>query len=219
MNRIEEMYASVQMLEDLNIIISEDQRREIKLAEKEYLQEEIIPKLNDEVRRLTKGLRKPFKLVIEFNGNDDCIVREEVNEKYDENRLVLTHPLDWSPFQYGFTIDRKFHQTVFDALGEEIPRGKSVPIIIKFMDEEYKASIGNANIKGRNDTVIRILYNGKVGLGAKLKEIFPKTFEYIKKEKESHNGRYQVKLPDNLKATIKLYSTDEVYNFEMECEK
>lgn len=131
----------------------------------------------------------------------------------------MNHPLDWSTFEYGFTIDRKYHEKIFEIVGCIIPKGSSIPVIVEFEGEEYNASIGNANIKSRKENTLQLLYRGKHRIGDKLKELFSDTHTYLKTKKAELGGRAQIKLPEELQATITLYSKNAKGNYKMECKK
>ena len=90
-------------------------------------------------------------------------------------------------------------------------------IFAEFNWVDYVYEFANADVKGRKGNVLQLLYSGKTGLGSKLQTLFPDTYSFIKEQKEKLGGKKMVKLPENLKATIKIYSKEDRKNFKMEC--
>jgi len=128
----------------------------------------------------------------------------------------LYHKLDWSPFEYGFYIDAKYHDGVFDALGKKLMKGEKVVCTLLVEDEAYEIKITNADVKNRNDNPIRLLYKGrKTTPGLHLKKLFPEAYQFIKDFKDLHGGRAQVKLPEHLQVMLSVSKTDKPLVFRL----
>lgn len=135
--------------------------------------------------------------------------------KQDSN-IILIHPVDWSSFEYGFTIDNKFHEAIFAAVGKYIPRGSGVDVKIIFQGKVLDAKITNANCQGRNGDTIRLLYKGKSNtLGSYLKEILPEIYNYIKAFKEVNGGRKQCHIPSEMHKLLVMKQTESPNTFNI----
>lgn len=133
------------------------------------------------------------------------------------NDFVFSHPIDWSPFEYGFTIDKKYHDSIFRTLGQYIHRGSGVNIKIAFDKKEFEAKITNADCQGRKGDVIRLLYRSRYNnLGSHLKNVVPEIYSFIKTFKDLHGGRKQCVLPNNLRKHLVFKSSDVAGSFKME---
>lgn len=135
----------------------------------------------------------------------------------EKNDPILVHSLDWSPFEYGFTVDKRYHKGIFNALGKEIPVGSSIPVVIEYDGEKYNAVFDRPDVKGRSGDVVRLLYRGKRTLGDKLKEHYPRVYKYIKDLKEIHGGRHQVTLPENLRVNLCIFQKDTPSEYYLSC--
>lgn len=179
---------------------------------------------NEQTRnKLSKHLQKllaPYRLSKKkVKANEVVIPKPFIKTaSLEEKDIPIFHPLDWSPFEYGFTIEYKFHEAIFEAVGHYLQRGTGIDITLLFKGDRYDAKITNANRQVKGDT-IRLLYRGKKNhLGMRLAQEFPEVYNYIKQFKEAHGGRAQCKLPIDLLRTIKMYKTDknDVYRIEIE---
>lgn len=216
-------------------MLSHDSQEELRQQERQFILAHIKDVAEQQFSTLAKEHGEPIriKMSLELNGKakvsfDDYeedlsigMVRDSSDEDlYNKQEPLLTHSLDWSPFEYGFTIDKKYHEALLKALaGKELPRGGFVPVVIEYDGEEFNAIIDHPDVKSRPDNIYRLIYRGKYKIGDKLKENFPDTYKYIKALKEEHGGRFQVKLPDELKATIALFEKESPTKFKFECKK
>lgn len=206
-------------------MLSQESQEDMRQQEKKYLLLYIKSLANEHFKNIAKEHGEPIriKMSLDILGNVDIQFDESVAETSKQAEsltsgdAILTHPLDWSPFNQGFTIDTKFHENIFNALGFVIPKGQSAKVIVELNGEDYPAKFANVDVKGRKGNVLQLLYSGKTGLGSKLQTLFPDTYSFIKEQKEKLGGKKMVKLPENLKATIKIYSKEDRKNFMMEC--
>ena len=67
MDKLDKTYEAVAMLETLGLPVSIEQRNAIDRMEKDYLQEEIIPLLKQELEPMVEKLRNQFNMKITYN--------------------------------------------------------------------------------------------------------------------------------------------------------
>ena len=67
MDKLEKLYEAVDMLESLELPVSYEQRAAIAQIEKEYLRNEIIPLIKQELEPLIKNMRNRFSLSIKYS--------------------------------------------------------------------------------------------------------------------------------------------------------
>lgn len=207
---------AIKQLKDLGLPVSKEQSERLILAEKYYVDNELIPTIEEVIRPHISCLSQPLTLIVEYDPIQGIIIKNSRcgHEITMNSDIVLTHPVDWSPFEYGFTIDHKFHEAIFKAIGHYIPRGSGVNIKLYFEGKLYDAKITNANRQVKGDT-IRLLYCGKHNnFGTRLKEELPELYDYLKQFKETNGGRSRCNIPIELRQRIALQKTaqPDVYN-------
>lgn len=67
MEQLKKAYEAIEMLKALNLPVSDEQLRGVSRLEKEYLQEEIIPLLKQELEPLVENLKGKFLMEINFS--------------------------------------------------------------------------------------------------------------------------------------------------------
>jgi len=129
---------------------------------------------------------------------------------------VFEHVLDYSFYNYGCTIDKKFHQPIFDVLGGRIERGQRKDIMLRYDGKDFAAQIENVDRKGVQSDTIRCMWKGKAAskLSTYLQQQFASAFAQIKGLHESHVNV----LPFNLKRIALFYNKD-ARVFEMKLKK
>lgn len=139
-----------------------------------------------------------------YRDREEDLIKEKPESDYDnKDDFVFSHPIDWSPFEYGFTIDKKYHEPLFKKEGIYIARGTGIEVKISFDGEIFEAKITNADCQGRKGDTIRLLYKSKSNsLGEKLKTVAPDIYSYIKNYKEQFGGKKQCTLPNKLKKSL-----------------
>ncbi len=75
MNKLEQVYAAIKQLEDLGLPISKEQRNAVFDVEKEYVETEIIPLLEQEALGLFQAVKSPFSFIMNFDGKTVSIKR------------------------------------------------------------------------------------------------------------------------------------------------
>lgn len=137
-----------------------------------------------------------------------------------DQSVVCVKNVDWSTFEYGFAVERSYHDAIFQAVGRRIERGTSVPVSIIYGDEVYSVNIGNADVAKTNFDTIRVMYRGKYNhLGITLKQQFPALYSYIKNFKESNPGQRRCAIPPELQRFLVLKQTSEKYIFRLTVQK
>lgn len=241
---LEQLYNSIKQLEDLDLPIGKEQIRRVEQAEKKYVDGELLSELKKAAIPLVTGLRKPITLIVDYDPAQGIVIRtgnrklgragrKPINyEKLEaagtehsvhddstvDGDVLLTHPVDWSPFEYGFTIEHKFHEAIFKAVGHYIPRGSGVDVKLLFNGSLYDAKITNADRQVKGDT-IRLLYKGKRNnFGKRLQQELPDVYNYIKRFKEQNGGRSQCPLPSDLRHLLVMKETGKDMVYKIECE-
>ena len=70
MDKLNKLYEAVDMLEALGLPVSSEQQDAIALMEKEYLQDDIIPLIKQELQPLVEKLRNQFNMKVVYNKDD-----------------------------------------------------------------------------------------------------------------------------------------------------
>ena len=74
MEQLKKAYEAVEMLQALELPVSEEQLEGIANLEKEYLQQEVIPLLKQELEPLVSKLKSKFQLEATYNKNDGLVM-------------------------------------------------------------------------------------------------------------------------------------------------
>ncbi|WP_295089169.1 HNH endonuclease [Ruminococcus sp.] len=137
----------------------------------------------------------------------------------DEN-YVCKKEVDWSLLNEGLTLPQD-NQVVFgQVMGRFLRRGESKEITLYLDNKSYKAKIVNVNnpIEKRKKDAYQIRYTKNGELAQALQKCFFKSYQYIKtaREKRSKDDRSIVKLPDEYKEYLVIYTTvyDDTYILE-----
>ena len=86
MDKLEKLYEAVDMLESLELPVSYEQRAAIAQIEKEYLRNEIIPLIKQELEPLVKNMRTRFALDVRYSK--DGGINIELIEAAESNRTT-----------------------------------------------------------------------------------------------------------------------------------
>lgn len=228
MNQIDELKSVERILQKYNLPMSPILEYAItekcealagcSVVQENITENDIVGRIREQIQSVVSGYDSTLTLLVDYDPCEGLIVRKQQSAvniedfpetNYDESDVVLTHPVDWSPFEYGFTIDKKFHEAIFAAVGKYIPRGSGVDVKIVFQGKVFDAKITNADCQGRKGDTIRLLYKGKNNtLGSYLKEVLPDIYNYIKTFKEKNGGRKQCPLPSDLRKLLIMKRTE-----------
>ncbi len=82
MEKLKKAYEAVEMLESLNLPISQEQLIAIAKLEREYLREEVIPLFEQELKPLVEHMRNSFNLEVSYNKTEGISINiiDKVNE-------------------------------------------------------------------------------------------------------------------------------------------
>ncbi|MCK8825398.1 McrB family protein [Fuchsiella alkaliacetigena] len=136
-----------------------------------------------------------------------------------EKELLFTKKVNWSIFNWGFTISADYHEKLNKINKENLDEGTSQEIKISIEGDEFTASLRNIdrNAKG---TTLQIRYDSNEKLQDFLKEKFANSYQYIIKKrkelKEEGQKRPQVDVPDENAEYINIYPTDTPYKYRFE---
>lgn len=126
---------------------------------------------------------------------------------------VCKKEVDWSLLNEGLTLPNE-NQVIFGRnMGRFLNKGESKEINLHLNGKTYKAKINNVNFNEKfnrkNDTLqIRYPKNGE--LSNELRKIFSESYKYIslKRQLRNSNDKSMIKLPDNLKEYLIIYTTE-----------
>ena len=197
--------------------------------------EDIISVILSKIEDLFFDRKNSFSCVINYTPENGLTISPSGNnQRRQPSRKFLSHTpkiptlnvldqsvvcvkyVDWSTFEYGFAVERSYHDAIFQAVGRRIERGTSVPVSIIYGDEVYRACI-DATSAG----AIRVLYRKTNGvyLGITLKQQFPALYSYIKNFKECNPGQSRYTIPPELQRFLVLKQTSEKYIFRLTVQK
>lgn len=150
-------------------------------------------------------------------------IYKEYKEKYiigdNTKQLVMKKKVDWSSFNWGFTIPREFHQKIYDSISEEIEPSESQDITLKYNNKDYNVSIRNVN-RNTNSETLQMRYDGNDEFKNLLTDRFNQSYNYIVKERKikSENGatRPQVDVPEERAEYLSIYYTGDPDKFILE---
>lgn len=140
----------------------------------------------------------------------------------EEGNYVLKKEVDWSLLNDGLTIPIS-NQVIFARnMGGFLARGEKRTIHIWLNGKEYKAIITNVKFdenKYKRRDVVQIRYSTSSDLAVALKNLFKNSYEYFIEQrviKGKTKGSGQIKLPENKKEYLAIYTTQykDTYVFE-----
>lgn len=74
MDKINKAYEAIELLKTLGLPVSADQLKAVNDLEKEYLREEVIPLIQNEMEPLVEDLRRPFKMEISYSKEEGLCI-------------------------------------------------------------------------------------------------------------------------------------------------
>lgn len=126
---------------------------------------------------------------------------------------VYKKEVDWSLLNEGLTLPFD-NQVVFgQIMGRFLKRGESKDITLYLNGHSYKAKITNVNyapkFKRKKDT-LQIRYSKNGDLARALQACFIKSYQFIKatREKRQLGDRTMIRLPEELKEYLAIYTTE-----------
>jgi hypothetical protein len=134
---------------------------------------------------------------------------------------VYKKEVDWSLLNEGLTLPIE-NQVVFGrSVGRFLPRGESKNITLYLDGKSYNARITNVNFDAkfnRKKDTLQIRYSPNSELSNALKALFFKSYRFIseKRKLRKPGDRTMIRLPDNYKEYLAIYTTeyDDTYLLE-----
>jgi len=83
MEKLKKAYEAIEMLQALNLPVSNEQMMAVAELEKEYLQDEIIPLLKQELEPLVENMKRDFKISVSYN--QDSGLEMSIDESLGQN--------------------------------------------------------------------------------------------------------------------------------------
>lgn len=85
MEKLEQAYAAIEMLKALGLPISEEQIKAIVSMERQYLEEEAIPKATESIELQLPKIRSPFRMLISYSPEDGLDVQLQDDSTAQDN--------------------------------------------------------------------------------------------------------------------------------------
>ncbi len=140
-----------------------------------------------------------------------------------EGQFIMQKEINWSLFNYGLAIPVSVWNLIHAWDSSLLIHGASKNIKIILGNEMFDAKIYNTNFDKnkfvREKDILQIRFSENSPLIARLRAIFPITYQYFKeKKKVNPNSRKQIPLPKGVHESIRLYFTSAPDVFLLECQ-
>jgi len=135
-----------------------------------------------------------------------------------EESYIYRKEVDWSLLHEGLTVPVRL-QVAFRSLlaGYKLGVGRKVTLLVD--GQQFEAVLINQNFDrekySRHADVVQIRFTVRSGLPQKLRQLFPTSYTYLKKEREQVVGRI-LRLPENSREFFVLYTTTDPDVFVVE---
>ena len=131
---------------------------------------------------------------------------------FSEEAYIYKKEVDWSVLYYGINIPVSIQVAFQQQFNNFLKKGESKEIILQLEDKSYKVKLINQNFdKSKYPThkdLLQIRYTPQSKIAIKIREIFLDSYRYLKIEKNKlFNHRQPLRMPDNLKEYVILYTT------------
>ena len=125
--------------------------------------------------------------------------------------LLINKMVDKSLLTDGFSIPAKLQLLFYELTGEVLKKGDTKMITLLIGGESYHAQLKNQNFdakfEGHKD-LLQIRYSKNSPLSCKLRQLFIKSYEYIKlKQSLNENRRTHINIPEHIREQFLLYTT------------
>lgn len=138
----------------------------------------------------------------------------------DYENYVYKKEIDWSVLMEGFTLPMDNQVVFINNMGHFLQRGESKVIHFYMNGITYNAKIVNINnsIEKRKKDAYQIRYTRNGELSQALQAVFSKSCAYIKnlRENREQGSRAMIKLPEEMKEYIAIYTTEYEDTFLLE---
>ena len=140
-----------------------------------------------------------------------------------ENHYVYNKEVDWSLLKEGINTPIGIQVVLKENIPNLFKRGHSQLISLVLDGKTYKAKLGNQKFNetkysARKD-ILQIRYSSQSELAVKLRSVFYKSYNYISEQRNIQvgNSRINVKLPEENKEYLAIYTTEYPDTFLLEC--
>lgn len=131
--------------------------------------------------------------------------------------------VDWSLFKDGFNIPVALQVLFYESIGLFLKKGESKKIRLIFEGNLYETLLVNIQFDELKYTshkeLLQIRYSYNSPIAKKLRSIFHESYEFVLKEKTLQaKKRGHIKIPDDLKEFLTVYTTEDQDVFYLEAE-
>lgn len=90
-NELKKAYEAANILEELNIPVSDEQQRSIKKLERQYLREEVIPTITKEMAPFLSDIRSDFVIDVFFSKTEGLQLKIREKEQIKQKRKTVNN--------------------------------------------------------------------------------------------------------------------------------
>jgi len=135
---------------------------------------------------------------------------------------IYKKEVDWSLLKDGFTIPVSIQIQFLESLKNPLKKGDKRNIKIIIENQFYDASLINQNFDANkyptHKELLQIRYSSNSDISKAFRNIFFKSYNYLKLKKEEQDKKKTlIKIPENLKEYLAIYSTENENIFYVDC--
>lgn len=139
-----------------------------------------------------------------------------------EGIYIHKKEVDWSLLNFGLNIPVALQVMFYESIKEYLNKRDSKKIKIIIENQEYAATLTNIKFDQskypNHKELLQIRYSQNSLISKKLQTIFYDSFKYLFSEKNNLiNKRIPIKLPENIKEFVVLYTSQFQDTFILEC--
>lgn len=139
-----------------------------------------------------------------------------------EGIYIHKKEVDWSLLHYGLNIPVSVQVLFYESIKEYLKKRDTKKIKIVLENQEYLAILTNIyfdQLKYPNHKeLLQIRYTENSSIAKKLQAVFSESYQFLLEEKNKLvNKRIPIKLPEDLKEYVVLYTTPFQDTFYLEC--
>ena len=141
----------------------------------------------------------------------------------NDNYYVYKKEVDWSVLHQGVSIPVTIQIVFHNTIKKFLPRGQSTDIFLVLEGKTYKARLVNQKFDERKypnrKDILQIRYHPQSEIAERLRSIFAVSYRYILEQRNSlpENQRKFIKVPDEQKEYLAIYTTDYPDTYLLEC--
>jgi len=140
----------------------------------------------------------------------------------DSEQYIYKKEVDWSLLHEGFTIPVSFQVRFQEIIGHGLDKGQTKNITLLVENKPFTAQLKNQDFdQSRYPThkdLLQIRYTRNSLLADILRTIFNSSYEYLKiKRSELGQNNRLIKLPENIREYLVLYTSDSADLFIADC--